>query len=239
MRKLIPVLINTGLILGLIMLLASVPASAETMSPPSEEGANPAHITGASVFYLQEPQPAAEASPASSEGSLVPLPSEPERKPAPDENPPLEDPALVSPYSYYTVSGTTLRGRDNLSTLVYAGSGCSYAISTATDQVFNTPLQLPDGATIKYLRLYFYDNDPNAQLMGYLTYYQPGLNVYDYIYLATGVTATGGLGYMDSPEVTLTVDNSAYAYALIVRAGASGVKIKFCGMRVAYLPPRP
>lgn len=244
MRKLFPVLINTGLILGLILMLASVPASAETIPPPSEEGAVPARISGGAVYTMPSLQPAADSLHPSSEGGLVPLQAgaplpNASRDLAPDDNLPLADPALAPIYSYYTVSGATLRPRDALSALAYYGNGCSYAPSTATNQIFNTSLQLPDGAIVKYLRVYLYDASPDGQIRNYLTYYQPGQSITDYIYLESGQSATPGLIYMVSPEVTLKIDNSINAYALTTWLTASGTDVRFCGMRVAYLPPQP
>jgi hypothetical protein len=170
----------------------------------------------------------------------VPLPAQNQTEPgaAADENP--VDGQGNSPqgpqatFSYYYVSGATLLTRDSATGRDYSGTGCSYTVG-GTDRIMNTELDLPDGAVIKYLRLYYNDTSAADDVRGYITSYEAGNSTND----LTSVSSTGsaGIGTSLSPEITHTVSNSSFAYVLIGWPDISASTVQVCGLRVAYYAP--
>jgi len=163
----------------------------------------------------------------------------------PDDNPLVEG-STASPegvdatFKYYMVSGATLRGRSSTATYTYGNLGCVYSLGAATyDRLLNTELQIPDDATIKYLRLYYYDTNPDARARGFLTYYKPGSSTTDLITINDTAMdlSTPGYTFVVSSEVTHTVNNATDAYTLIGWPSAAVSNVYICGMRVAYYDP--
>ena len=162
----------------------------------------------------------------------------------PDENPVVEGAAapagVDATFKYYTVSGATLRGRSSTATFSYSGLGCVYSQDAdSSDRLLNTELHIPDDATIKYLRLYYYDTNAAARPRAYLTYYVPGSTTLDLIaidILAMDASVPG-YGFVVSEEVTHTVNNISQAYTLMGWPSAAVNNIMICGLRVAYYDP--
>ncbi len=158
----------------------------------------------------------------------------------PDENPLVEGAAspegVDATFKYYTVSGATLRGRSSTATYTYASLGCIYSPDYS---VLNTELHIPDNATIKYLRMYYYDASTTARPRGYITYYYPGSTATDLVTISDTAMdpLTPGYGFVVSSEVTHTVNNVTNAYTLIGWPSAAVNNIMICGLRVAYYDP--
>ena len=162
----------------------------------------------------------------------------------PDENPVVEGAAapagVDATFKYYTVSGATLRGRSSSATYTYASLGCVYTPDVDNaDRLLNTELHIPDNATIKYLRLYYYDTSNTARARGYITYYDPGTSANDLISINDFAmdAAVPGYGFVVSEEVTHTVNNVTNAYTLIGWPTINTNAIQICGLRVAYYDP--
>jgi len=92
---------------------------------------------------------------------------------APDDNPPegaartQGTNASMATFSYYQVAGATLRGRNSTTGYAYDGVGCSHVTAgSGIGSILNTELPLPDGATIKYLRLYYRDSSATGYVRG-------------------------------------------------------------------------
>ena len=146
---------------------------------------------------------------------------------APDESP-------DGGFSYFYVPGTTLRARDSATGWDYSGTGCAFSVG-GTDRILNTELQIPEGSTIKYLRIYYNDTSVADDVVGYISRYDTGTSTEDLISVAS--TGAGGVGTALSAEITHVVDNFGYAYVLIGWPGASSSQVQICGLRVAYYAP--
>lgn len=145
---------------------------------------------------------------------------------------------LDQAFSYYTVSGATLRGRNSASDVVYAGSGCSYLASGTGALLFlNTEAPIPDGSRIKYLRIYYYDTNASNGVSAYLTRYAPGVVGEDLTSVASTAAFAAGYGSSLSAEIDEIVDGTSYAYTVIGRPDVAGSNNRICGMRVAYYAP--
>lgn len=163
----------------------------------------------------------------------------------PDENPLVEGAAAApqgtdATFKYYMVSGATLRGRSSTAAYTYSGNGCIYSLDAdSSDRLLNTELHIPDNATIKYLRLYYYDANTTARARGYITYYAPGTSATDLVSINDDAMdlAAPGYTFVVSNEVTHTVNNVSNAYTLIGWPSAGVSNIMICGLRVAYYDP--
>ncbi len=209
---------------GLIILLAGLAvasgsALARLSSPASEPGGdistvvmeNPSYVSGDPEFDGKMP---------------------------PDENPPLGSIKNTTQFSYYTVSGATLRGRSSATQYVYQGNGCLYTTAGVdTQRIVNTELNLPQGAVIKFLRVYYNDTNPNSGVDGYLTSYAPGQSAIDLTRAIPPDAFKDGFGFTVSPEITETINNTDHAYTLIGYPDENNIANQVCGLRIAYLPP--
>ncbi len=156
----------------------------------------------------------------------------------PDENTTsrANRPALT--FSYYQVTGATLRGRNSTTGYIYDGVGCSHVTAgSGSGLILNTELPLPDGSVIKYLRVYYRDTNAANGVEGYITRYQPGAATDDLVHTGSTDAFVGGYGFVVSQEITETVNNTLYAYTLIGWPDAIGVANQICGLRVAYYAP--
>ncbi len=155
----------------------------------------------------------------------------------PDDNAAISDArAPTATFSYYTVSGATLRGRSSTAGYTYQGLGCTSSTS-ATDRWLNTEMPIPDGATIKYLRIYYYDTNATGTVTAYLTRYQPGQTTDDITSIGSTAAFASGYGTSLSAELTHVVDNTNYAYTLLASTSTAVSTLRICGMRVAYYAP--
>jgi hypothetical protein len=195
-------------------------------------------FAGASLAQSSLPATEPDGAPAgevawsynSAEPSLNALP--------PDENPGVGVTGSTAVFSYYQVSGATLRGRSSSTQHVYTSAGCSYvSVGTATGRILNTELPIPDGSVIKYLRVYYNDTNPSSGVKGYLTRYTPGSATNDLVITGSSAAFASGFGYAVSTELSEVVNNASYAYTLIGWPDASDIKNQICGLRVAYYAP--
>ena len=163
----------------------------------------------------------------------------------PDENPPspsaFDSNAPASPavtFSYYQVTGATLRGRNSTTGYAYDSVGCSHVTSgSGVGRILNTELPLPDDSVIKYLRVYYRDTNAANGVEGYITRYQPGVGTKDLVHSGSSDAFVGGYGFVVSSEITETVNNTLYSYTLIGWPDAVNVANQICGLRVAYYAP--
>jgi hypothetical protein len=159
-------------------------------------------------------------------------------KQPPDENAPAEAKAPSVTFSYYQVTGATLRGRNSTTGYAYDNQGCSHVTAGVLNgMILNTELPLPDGSIIKYLRVYYFDQNAANGVEGYITRYTPGSATTDLVHAGSSDAFVGGDGFVVSAEITETVNNTPYAYTVIGWPDALGAANQICGLRVAYYAP--
>jgi hypothetical protein len=147
-------------------------------------------------------------------------------------------PSALSPMlSYYMVSGATLRGRGSSVTYAYDAVGCVHLTSGATSLTLTSDLHLPAGSMIKFIRLYYRDYSATEYVGAYLARYMPGVATTDQKVISSDLAFAGGTGFVDSAELSVTVDNANYAYALLGFTSVADANLQICGIRVAYLAP--
>ena len=134
---------------------------------------------------------------------------------------------------YYTfVAGSSLRPRDSSSAWRYPGVGCVYINNG--NQLMTVDLNIPSGARIDYLRLYYRDTSANNSRAWITTYDGAGAATD-----LTNVASAGNSGYGTtlSPLVSHVVNNASRSYSLNWRADQTGTSMQLCGLRVAYRLP--
>ena len=102
-------------------------------------------------------------------------------------------------------------------------------------EIFTLQIHLPEGAEIEWLRLYFYDSNPDANSTAWITTYDGAGNVTDLISVTSDSSA--GYGFVISNYVGHVVDNTNLAYVLNVDFGVNNSSNELCGLRVAYMLP--
>lgn len=132
------------------------------------------------------------------------------------------------------VAGSVLRERVSTDgTAVNADGGCIYNSIGSPSGVLNTPLFLPNGATVETLRMYYFDTSASNST-GWFTIY----DLYGTIVQEYSVTSSGAVGnsFSDSSPISHVIDHNLYSYVLNWRPTVTGATMQLCGFRIFYSP---
>jgi hypothetical protein len=191
---------------------------------PSEPGANLVQTDETSTDRLP---------PSSPSEAGVYTPSE-----AGNEPPIAVDAAGINsvwPSHWYNVIGAVFIPSDSTMTYSYGSVGCIQPLSTG---YWRAPVNLPDGAVIKYIYINYYNPDPGStsNSAAYLTRYKYDGTLEDLAFVVSRPGTVTGTGYFFdlSAEVTSTVNNATHGYAFI---WSGGITQKLCSIQVGYYPP--
>lgn len=143
---------------------------------------------------------------------------------------------LAQELSYRMIPGTAFSTRGSGEGYTYAGAGCVRRTQTGdnSDAIFSYFLDLPDGATLKYVRTYANSAAPGSYgAASYVTKYDSAGASTDVQAYALG----SGVGYFSviGNEITETMDTYANSYTLQFFVNSTSYSL--CGMRVAYYLP--
>lgn len=216
--------VSLGALIALTVVFASFFIAQQVMAQSGGEGGNsspelPRPLDPALLEWTSSAEPGSIAAPY--------VPPTPELLPAAEN----DAKALLS----WRVAGTTLRPRSSGASYVpTSGGGCFYLSAGDSFVVFNTTLDLPQGATINTLRMYYTDTS-ESDSTAWLTVY----DLYGTIVQEWGVSSTGNLGngFSDSALINHVVDYSLYSYVINWRPYVIGNTMQLCGFRVFYEPP--
>jgi hypothetical protein len=112
--------------------------------------------------------------------------------------------------------------------------GCTYASSGDVYTWWSTPLDLPQGSTLRYFRMYYNDQNVSADCEAYLTVY----DLYGRIVEEWGVSSSGtGLSHVTTPQFDHVIAYDYYSYVINWRPNDSGPDMQVCGFKVYYLKP--
>ncbi|MCA9985205.1 MAG: hypothetical protein KDE59_12950 [Anaerolineales bacterium] len=143
--------------------------------------------------------------------------------------------AVAAPQAqqYLFIAGSNFRPRDSAATFSYTGGGCTQRNSNTGDSWFTTQIQLPDGATINSMTVYFLDNnvtyDINSELWNFNG--AGGTN------LLAEADSSGSPGYSSTsaPAFSHVVNNSAGPLSVVASIqGGVGSSLALCGLRIGY-----
>ena len=127
---------------------------------------------------------------------------------------------------YLFLAGSAFTPRASDQTITYPAAGCT----NSSGGFVVTSLELPDGAEVFGLRLYYYNNGSSGSVSGALSSYTGDGGYTDHIL----GNSTGNTGYSSEyfQATSLVIDNSQ-SYALL---GSTGAGLSLCGIRVFYAP---
>lgn len=134
-------------------------------------------------------------------------------------------PSAVNADKYLFVAGSAFTPRNSGDIVTYPGAGCTY-----TDGYINTSLNLPDGASVAGVRLFYYNSGSVGSVTIVLNTFAGDGTINNL--LSTNSTMNTGYSSeyfgLASPAV---IDNLTKSYVLI---GATSADTLLCGMRVFY-----
>jgi hypothetical protein len=136
-------------------------------------------------------------------------------------------------YSYKFVSGSTLHSADYTMTEDYQAGAClSVASGDSADQFFTAYLNLPAGARVEYLRIYYYDTNASVDSTAYIRQYDAHGNTTT----IASVSSSGSSGYGTtlSAYSTHIFNQNDDGYVLNWLPNTTGSSMRLCGLRVAY-----
>ncbi len=139
-------------------------------------------------------------------------------------------------FSHLRLAGSTFHPVSTPGNFVYTSAGCIRP--TVASRIVHHKLLLPDGAVVKYVRLYFRNTStPDAPTAFFATYDM--LGGYSQVPWVSG-SNTGGYSSVVSDEMNHLVDAFAEPINISVNLGlATDGSVEFCGVRVAYFAPQP
>lgn len=206
----------------------------QNASPPDQP--DRVDAVDAEVSQAQGPDVGAQPSPRSSSDPLM----EGQQSATPPDQPARVDAVDAEPAATYNaslrISGAAVKPREsNVEwTGVGGAGGCIYASSGSTNAVFNTPLYLPQKATIKYFRMYYNDQNASKNCSAWFTVY----DLYGVVVEEWGISSSGtGKTYVTTSEFTHEIDYDLYSYVVNWRPYELGSDMQVCGFRIYYHTP--
>jgi hypothetical protein len=158
---------------------------------------------------------------------------------SPPDRPDAADPldrAIDTTYNAsLRITGSAMRPRESdVEWREGSNGGCIYASSGDELTVWNTPVYLPQGSTVKYLRMYYDDQNATINCQAWFTVY----DLYGEVVEEWETCSTGtGRTFATSSEFTHTVDYDLYSYAVNWRPWNLGDDMQVCGFRILYHTP--
>lgn len=136
-------------------------------------------------------------------------------------------------FDYLTIAGSAFHPVSNATPYSYPGGGC-IAKTGNGDGLFTHKAILPDGAIVRYLRLYYYDTSSQT-LLGFVTKYDGAGNI---VQSSSASSTDGGFGSALSPDLNFVVDQFTDAVSVIINMGSQNDStLRLCRVRIAYEAP--
>lgn len=147
----------------------------------------------------------------------------------------LIDQPAGSLYAYQSVAGSTFHPLDSNTSYSYPGNGC-IAKTGGAESRFVHRIVLPQGAVVRFLRLYYYDTSA-SDLSAFFTTYDGAGNYSEVTTVSSGSGPTGFATTL-SPALNFTVDRYTSAINVLVNlSNQNNETLRFCGVRIAYEAP--
>ena len=119
----------------------------------------------------------------------------------------------------------------NVEWSIGSDGGCAYALSGDPYTWWAAPVYLPDGATLRYFRMYYNDQDVSINCAAYLTVY----DLFGRIVVEWGIFSRDtGQDYVTTAELDHQIDYSSYNYVINWTPNVIGPDMQVCGFRVYY-----
>jgi hypothetical protein len=131
------------------------------------------------------------------------------------------------------IAGSALKPREsNVEWRGVTGAGgCIYASSGSEVAVFSMPVYLPQGATLRYFRMYYNDQHASKNCSAWLTVY----DLYGEVEEEWGVASSGtGKTYATTSQLSHEIDYALHSYVINWRPNELGSDMQVCGFRIYY-----
>lgn len=135
-------------------------------------------------------------------------------------------------YFFHRIAGVNFRPRDSDTEYEYGFDGCMYRSASGGDKYFYADVQIPDGAEIDYLRVYYYDDSIDYDAAAWIWSFD-GLGGNTSIASATG-SDTPGYDSAGSGSFSYFVDSVNEALVVTAYLPSSDDTLMFCGVRLKY-----
>ena len=137
--------------------------------------------------------------------------------------------------AYVRIAGSALKPREsNVEWTGSGGGGAIYASSGSALAVFNVPVYLPQGATVRYFRMYYDDQHATANCSAWFTVYDLYGSVIEEWRVDSSST---GRTYVTTSQLDHTIDYAQYSYVVNWRPYELGSDMQVCGFRIFYQSP--
>lgn len=144
-----------------------------------------------------------------------------------------EDPDSPTAQFFKRAAGSNFRPRDSEVSFSYLGAGCVQRDTNVGDSWFTVDLQVPDGAIIDFLRVYYYDNDGTYNINSELWAFDGAGGTT----LIAEADSSGTPGYSSAGSgfFSHTVDNLNESLVVVASIqGGVGSDLALCGIRIRY-----
>lgn len=224
-----------SILLILVMVTLLTATNSPTLAAPKPDNGEPpntgSNSSGLAGDVQQElPAPGSPQSTISSNGEPEIVPGKVtdvlELELAPDRA------ALNASDQFKFISANGFTPYDSTMTYGYAGGGCMYRSGGSGFSEYS--LQLPQGAEIDYLRIYYYDNDPVNDAGAFLFAFDGYGN---YTELASAISSGASAVHTSAGSGFFShfVDNTNEAVAIrLTYGGATTTNLAICGVRIRY-----
>lgn len=155
---------------------------------------------------------------------------------------PFGEPAVIEDIDgagqllFHRIAGSNFTPRGSTTTYSYTGGGCMQRNSNDGDSWFTTDIQVPDGATIDFLRVYYNDADASFDINTELWAFDAAGGTT----LIAEADSSGSPGYSSagSDFFAHVVDNLNQSLVIVasIQAGV-GANLALCGVRIRYQMP--
>ena len=145
----------------------------------------------------------------------------------------LARPEVPQAQLFTRMAGSNFQPRNSATTYSYGGGGCVQRNANTGDSWFTIDLSLPDGAIIDFLRVYYYDNNPDNNINSELWAFDGAGGTM----LIAQADSSGTPGYSSagSDFFSHTVDNLNESLVVIAGIqGGVGSSVQLCGVRIRY-----
>ena len=143
------------------------------------------------------------------------------------------NPEATQAQFFKRAAGSNFQPRDSTTTFSYSGGGCLQRNSNTGDSWFTIDLQMPEGAIIDFLRLYYYDNNGTYDINSELWAFDGAGGTT----LIAEADSSGAPGYSSASSgfFSHTVDNINESLVIVASIqGGVGPDLKLCGIRLRY-----
>jgi hypothetical protein len=145
----------------------------------------------------------------------------------------MESPESQGVSVFQRIAGSNFQPRDSDATFSYYGGGCMQRDSNVGDSWFTVDLQVPNGALLDFLRVYYYDNDATYNINSELWAFDSAGGTT--MIAEADSSGTPGYSSAGSDFFEHTVDNLNETLVIVASIqGGVGNTLALCGIRVRY-----